>query len=99
MAQVKAEDQLLVDDGKAYAEIIVSESPARSTRLAAAELQTCVVKLSGARLPIRVDSSVDVSVQIYTGESRHAASLRIVSNTALTASLPVRSVRLEKRCE
>ena len=27
MAQVKAEDQFLVDEGKAYAEIIISESP------------------------------------------------------------------------
>ena len=51
MAQVKAEDQVLVDEGKAYAEVIISESPARSTRLAAAELQTYVAKLSGARLP------------------------------------------------
>ena len=39
IAQVNAEDQFLVDDGKANAEIIISESPARSTRLAAAELQ------------------------------------------------------------
>ncbi len=38
MAQVKAEDRFLVDEGKAYAEIIISESPARSTRLAAAEV-------------------------------------------------------------
>ena len=30
--QVKAEDRFLVDEGKAYAEIIISESPARSTR-------------------------------------------------------------------
>ena len=48
IAQVNAEDRFLVDEGKAYAEIIVSESP---TRLAAAELQSYVAKLSGARLP------------------------------------------------
>jgi hypothetical protein len=65
MAQVKAEDQFLVDEGKANAEIIISESPARSTRLAAAELQTYVAKISGARLAIRVEPSVDVPVQIY----------------------------------
>jgi len=40
IAQVKGEDQFLVDDGKANAEIIISESPARSTRLAAAEQLT-----------------------------------------------------------
>jgi hypothetical protein len=38
IAQVNAEDQFLVDGWKAYAEIIISESSARSTRLAAAEL-------------------------------------------------------------
>ena len=77
--------------GKAYADIIISESPVRSTRLASAELQTYVAKISGARLPIRVEPSADVPVQIYTGECRHAASPLIVSNTALTASLPVKS--------
>jgi hypothetical protein len=56
IAQVNAEDRFLVDEGKAYAEIIISESPARSTRLAAAELQTYVVKISGARLPIRAEA-------------------------------------------
>lgn len=43
IAQVKAEDRFLVDRGKANAEIIISEAPAR---LAAAELQTCVAKIS-----------------------------------------------------
>jgi len=47
IAQVNAEDQFLVHEGRAYAEIIISESPARSTRLAAAELQTYVAKISG----------------------------------------------------
>jgi hypothetical protein len=80
MAQVKAEDQFLVDDGKAYAEIIISESPARSTRLAAAELQTCVAKISGARLPIRAEPSADVPVQIYVGERPHAAKLGVTAD-------------------
>jgi hypothetical protein len=77
MAQVKAEDQFLVDDGKAYAESIISEFPARSTRLAASELQTYVAKISGGRLPIRAVPSVDVPVQIYVGESPHAAKLGV----------------------
>ena len=78
--QVNAEDQFLVDEGKAYAEIIISESSARSTRLAAAELQTCVAKISGARFPIRVEPSADVSVQIYVGESTHAAKLGVTAD-------------------
>ena len=92
MAQVNAEDQFLVDDGKAYAEIIISESPARSTRLAAAELQIYVAKISGARLPIRAEPSVDVPVQIYVGESPHAAKLRVTAvrlENGAYASLPV----------
>ena len=80
MAQVKAEDQFLVDEGKAYAEIIISESPARSTRLAAAELQTYVAKISGARLPIRVEPYADVPVQINVGESPHAAKLGVTAD-------------------
>ena len=75
IALVNAECRLLVDEGKAYAEIIISESSARSKRLAAAELQTYVAKISGGRLPIRAECSVDVPVQIYVGESKHAAKL------------------------
>jgi hypothetical protein len=33
IVQVEAEEQFLVDEGKVYAEIIISETPARSTRL------------------------------------------------------------------
>ncbi|MFT5091653.1 MAG: hypothetical protein ACI93T_000467 [Porticoccaceae bacterium] len=50
MAQVKAEDRFLVDEGKAYAEIIISESPAR---LAAAELHTYVAKISNCGVGVR----------------------------------------------
>jgi hypothetical protein len=79
-AGLAAEDQFLVDEGKAYAEIIISESPARSTRLAAAELQTYVAKISGARIPIRTEPSADVPVQIYVGESKHAAKLGVTAD-------------------
>ncbi|NQV25518.1 MAG: hypothetical protein HQ518_14255 [Rhodopirellula sp.] len=56
IAQVKAEDQFLVDEGKAYAEIGISESPTRSARLAAAELQSYVAKISGEWLPIAAEA-------------------------------------------
>ena len=62
MAQVNAEDQFLVGEGKAYAEIIISESPAR---LAATELQTYVAKISGARLPLRAEAKDGTLFIIY----------------------------------
>jgi hypothetical protein len=70
IAQVNAEDQFLVDEGKAYAEIIISESPARSTRLAAAELQTYVAKISGGRLPIKAEAE-DGTLFIIYGHQRY----------------------------
>jgi tetratricopeptide (TPR) repeat protein len=69
----------LVENGESRAEIIIAESPARSTRLAAADLQTYVAKISGAKLPIKTKPSADVPVQIYVGESPHAAKLGVTS--------------------
>jgi hypothetical protein len=48
--------------------------------LAAAELQSYVAKISAARLPIRAEPSVDVPVQIYVGESPHAAKLGVTAD-------------------
>ena len=45
VTQAKAVEPLIVDQGKSNAEIILSESPPRSTRLAAAELQTYLAKI------------------------------------------------------
>jgi hypothetical protein len=74
IAQVNAEDRFLVDEGKAYAEIIISESPARSTRLAAAELQTYVAKIFGARLPIRAEAE-DGMLFIVQDHQRYTLNL------------------------
>ena len=54
--------------------------PARSTRLAATELQTCVAKFFGALHPIEAEPSADVPVQIYAGESPYAAKLGVIAN-------------------
>jgi len=77
IAQVKAEDQFLVDDGKANAEIIISESPARSTRLAARDLQTYIKKISGAELHIGSEPSGDFPVKLYVGASSYTGELGI----------------------
>ena len=78
-AAAHAAAPFLVENGESRAEIIIAETPARSTRLAAADLQTYVEKISGAQLPIKTKPSADVPVQIYVGESPHAAKLGVTS--------------------
>jgi hypothetical protein len=73
-------ESLLVQNGEPRAEIVIAEDSPRSTRLAAAELQTYVAEISGARLPIRAAPSVDVPVQVYVGESPHAAKLGVTAD-------------------
>ena len=73
-------ETFLVENGESRAEIVIAKNAPRSTRLAASELQTYVAKISGARLPIRAEPSVDVPVQIYVGESPHAAKLGVTAD-------------------
>lgn len=47
-----AAEPLLVENGTARAEIIIAEKPTRMTRLAARELQSTLLKMTGATLPI-----------------------------------------------
>ncbi|MCA9116469.1 MAG: DUF4838 domain-containing protein, partial [Planctomycetaceae bacterium] len=70
-------EQFLVKDGQPQAEIIISTTPARSTRLAAHELQTYIEKISGARLPIRFEPAGNVPVQVYVGRSPHTDRLKV----------------------
>ncbi|MBC8875074.1 MAG: hypothetical protein H8E44_37100, partial [Planctomycetes bacterium] len=79
VVQVFATESLLVKDGQPRAEIVIAEQPPRTTRLAAADLQTYVEKISGAKLPIATEPSEDVPVQIYVGESKHAEKLGITA--------------------
>ncbi|MBL6765204.1 MAG: DUF4838 domain-containing protein [Verrucomicrobiae bacterium] len=68
-----AADQFIVEDGRARAEIVVAQSQARAVRLAAAELQTYVEKISGARLPIVTSPTDAFPVKVYVGESPYAS--------------------------
>jgi hypothetical protein len=70
-------EPFLVENREARAEIIVSETPTRTQRIAAWELQTYIKKISDAELRIGSEPSVDVPVQIYVGESVHAAKLGV----------------------
>lgn len=68
-------DLVLVESGVARAEILVDETPTRSVRLAAHELQESLEKISGVRLPIRTAPSGNAFVRLLVGNSRHTASL------------------------
>lgn len=77
--QADSNAAVIVQDGEVQAEIVISDTAPRSTRLAAAELQTYVEKISGAQLPIRTAPSADASIKIYVGESRHLKKLGVTA--------------------
>ena len=72
-------ESYLVKDGKPNAEIIISANPQRATRLAVAELQTYVAKLSGAQLTIGDKPTADVPIKVYIGQSTHTEKLGITT--------------------
>lgn len=67
-------DQFLVRDGKPVAQIVIAKNPARMTRLAAAELQANIEKISGAKLPI-VTEPVKGQPAVYVGISEYTKAL------------------------
>lgn len=70
-----AADSFLVQDGKPGAEIVVAENPPRSTRLAAHELQSCVERITGAKLRIVTQPSGTMPVRILVGSSSQTTAL------------------------
>lgn len=65
-----AADAVLVENGQARAEIIISETPTRMQRVAAQEFRTNIEKISGARLPIVTQPS-GKAVKVFIGASQH----------------------------
>lgn len=63
---LNAADLVITENGKARAEIIISEKPQRSVRLAAQELQDQIAKISGARLPI-LTQPTGRAVKVFVG--------------------------------
>ena len=63
---LNAADLVITENGKARAEIIISEKPQRSVRLAAQELQDQIAKISGARLPI-LTQPTGRAVKVFIG--------------------------------
>lgn len=69
----------IVKDGKANAQILTSEKPTRTVKLAAEELRDAIRKISGAELPILTKPSNSYPVRIYVGKSIYTDSLGISS--------------------
>ncbi len=65
----------IVENGQPRAGIVIAESPTRSQKLAAEELQRYLEKISGAKLPI-VSTPVDPPlVSLFVGSSARASAL------------------------
>jgi hypothetical protein len=78
LAALHAADSFLVEDGQPRAEIVISDKPQRSTRLAAQELQNQIVRISGARLPI-VTQPTSGAVHVFVGQSGHTERLKVTA--------------------
>jgi len=78
VSYVHAADAFLVEDGQPRAEIVISDKPQRSTRLAAQELQDGIQKISGARLPIVTQPTSGV-VHVFVGQSEHTERLKVTA--------------------
>ena len=75
--QAAVAKSFLVQDGKVRAEIIITEDPPRTTRLAALELQKYLEKISGAKLLISDQPNPTVPVKIYVGQSSSTDKLNV----------------------
>ena len=76
-SQTVSGEAFIVKDGKPLSEIIISDKPARMTKLAASELQSYIEKISGAKLAVTNVPDKDVPVKIYVGKSKYTDDLKI----------------------
>ena len=78
LATLHAADTFLVEDGQPRAEIVISEKPQRTARLAAQQLQDGIQKNSSARLPI-VPQPTSGAVHVFVGPSEHTERLKVTA--------------------
>lgn len=65
----------IVRDGKPACAIVVAEHPSRAAQLAALELQSHVLKMTGVELPLRPDADSAPGAHILVGESAATRAL------------------------
>lgn len=66
----------LIRTGKPLAEIVISESPARMTKLASRELQNYLERISGAKLEV-VHQPSPGKMHVFVGKSTHTRALQL----------------------
>ena len=72
-------ESFIIENGVPRAEIIISDTPTRTQRLAARELQSYLEKITGARLEVLTDPSGDQPVKLYIGASKHTDAIGITA--------------------
>ena len=70
-------ETFVVKKGEPQAQIIIAETPARKTKLAARELQSYIEKIAGATLAITHTQREHVQVKIYVGKSKYTDALNL----------------------
>ena len=78
LAPLSAANNFLVENSQPRAEIVISDKPQRTTRLAAQELQGRIQKISSARLPI-VTQPTSGAVHVFVGQSEHTQRLKVTA--------------------
>ena len=73
-------EAFIVRDGKPCADIVIADKPARAVKIAAAELQDIIFRISGARLEITNAPGKDIA-HIYVGKSPSTDGLKITDET------------------
>ena len=77
--KAQSSDHLLHGNGADVVEIIVSENPSRSAKLAAKELQEHLQRLSGVTIPMLTKMGKRDSYKIYVGQSKFTKEFQLGS--------------------
>ena len=67
----------LIKNGERCADIVISETPARSVKFAASELQEFLFRITGAKLAVTHAPGTNVSAHIYVGRSAETDRMKI----------------------
>ena len=84
-------ERFIVTNGRANAEIIIAENPARAAEFGAEELQQYLKKITGARLEIVTVPTDEAKIRIYVGESEHALRTGVTARGLKRDAFKIRS--------